>query len=1330
MWTSELENAFTSARPGFDVHELLPLSKSDVAQAARANDLDPERFLAEVRTAGAVAFALRPLTLNLLIGIAREHGHLPSEPAELFGDGLLVLANEHDTQRAEDRQPIGSPEQRLAVAARLAAGMMVAGAGALSREPSAGGSDLMLGGFGAGTETIDSGAFIVTPGLVQATVETALFEGRGPYRYRVVHASFAAYLTARYLVGAGLGEEQLRALLTRTSAIGRTGVPTQLRETAAWLVALGPEKNRWLLHVDPVAVMSHTGYVTDPQTRSDMVAQLLSHADLATGLRWTRWHLWHPDLTDQLAPALCAPLTQDAGEDFGNRVSRTAATAIDIARSAGEIGVTDLLVDLATNTHLNPYLRSKAAHALLALDPQGAATSLSPLLPEVTAHPDHDPDDELRGVALEACLETLDAGELVRLLTRPQQSSFIGSYSGFLAAVAARLDDRRAVAVVQAIRALPTEAITSEGASGRNGAIAGTDAEGATAPAASPPYALTRRADRLLQSLTYRLASSEWIRRHHLDTLAWLIATCQLRSITPVLPTGCLEVSTTPDAPGKTTTRASATAGTAEEGVETRAAGESEDSQPLRRRLLLAAVSHMPADRAALVTRPVRLTEDPGPHGAGTPESLVNAEDFAWLLTQTHQLDPGLLRRLIRFSYDADLPDHQDIAYEHRLDPGLEWLQSWFTPVLLESSEADQMREHFELVKGLAWTGREEHARRLASLWRAIQEGENAAVPDLVSLLRVDPQTGDRPQAITDDDLTTWPGLDPALGVLQIDIDELAEACAQYLSAAESPPGEWQHAAGPISYAAVDHYAMLALLARRLRADEDLSQRLPAAAWERLTPVLVRRFHRDQTEDDPSLSLLRVLAQQAPTAMRQGYLHWVHDAVDANWDTVWPLWPLSLVYNHDVDEQLIAVLNTYTGRLCDLGPPPSADNAGQVPADSQKRTGLQDSVRRVLELLLEERTAAVSMGIGSDLLALAADTDQYCTPVRVQATASLLLVGGIDWPQVWHNMKADEDFARSLVQLIARWSTSRYLSALDVAELEELWRWLEERWPTSSDSWVNGPVGPDQMARDLRDEVLAQIARRASAAALHCLQRLAHDNPENNALHTRLVTAEAQLRDATWEGTDLQDLTAMVNDARSTVIHDTDALYRALLTALSDFEKRMHDLGHLLWNEVPDPQDPKQKLWRPKHEADLSAMLKDHLQQALSGLVVNREVMVRQTSSKGHGLAVDVLATAGVTDHEGKLPTCPVEVKGNWNDGLLEDLREQLVEDYMADLNTSHGIYLCGWFDVDLWTATGDYRRNQAKKHSREEVVASLRDAADSAALDLGLTVSVQVIDQ
>jgi hypothetical protein len=224
-----------------------------------------------------------------------------------------------------------------------------------------------------------------------------------------------------------------------------------------------------------------------------------------------------------------------------------------------------------------------------------------------------------------------------------------------------------------------------------------------------------------------------------------------------------------------------------------------------------------------------------------------------------------------------------------------------------------------------------------------------------------------------------------------------------------------------------------------------------------------------------------------------------------------------------------------------------------------------------------------------------------------------------------------------------------------------------------------------------------------------------------------LHEAETRERDESWQGPTLSELNALVQDPRRSVIHDEDDLFRLVLSSIERFTTRLHNIGYLLWNEAKEPDSNSIK-WRPKYESEVADLLKDHLEQDLADhLIVNREVLVRRTTSKGHGLSVDVLASAG-SSHGAVGPHCPIEVKGSWNSGLLTDLRAQLVDDYLPALHATRGIYICAWFPIEQWTDELDPRRSTAASRERQATQQDLEKAARKASTE-GIRIAATVVD-
>ena len=120
---------------------------------------------------------------------------------------------------------------------------------------------------------------------------------------------------------------------------------------------------------------------------------------------------------------------------------------------------------------------------------------------------------------------------------------------------------------------------------------------------------------------------------------------------------------------------------------------------------------------------------------------------------------------------------------------------------------------------------------------------------------------------------------------------------------------------------------------------------------------------------------------------------------------------------------------------------------------------------------------------------------------------------------------------------------------------------------------------------------------------------------------------------------------------------------------------------------------------------------------------------MKQTSTRGLGLTVDIQADAPLTAQNREAARCRIELKGNWNPHLLNAMRTQLAEDYLAHERDTAGIYVTAWFDPDLWndqTSSADYRR--AARTLREATERKLAEQAQDLRY-LGMQVRSVIID-
>ena len=109
-----------------------------------------------------------------------------------------------------------------------------------------------------------------------------------------------------------------------------------------------------------------------------------------------------------------------------------------------------------------------------------------------------------------------------------------------------------------------------------------------------------------------------------------------------------------------------------------------------------------------------------------------------------------------------------------------------------------------------------------------------------------------------------------------------------------------------------------------------------------------------------------------------------------------------------------------------------------------------------------------------------------------------------------------------------------------------------------------------------------------------------------------------------------------------------------------------------------------------------------HLKKDLAdrGIVINREVQIRR-GRRGEmaGQSTDIHVDAvPAQDTPGQLygPIgVVIEVKGSWNNGLMQDMEGQLRDRYMKNSEYRAGLYVVAHFKATQWIAS-DRRRQRA----------------------------------
>ena len=411
------------------VFELAPLIRRDVVVAAQAEGLDADAFTEAIAQRSAQPLASKPITLQMLMGIFKRDGRLPSTQKEVYEQGLTQLCRELSPSRQDsgEQRAIGdlSAQKRFAIASRVAATVVFGGKAAVFTglgEWETSPEDVPVSELVEGQESAYNTAFVVDERSVQEVLKTGLFNGRGSQRLGFAHQTYAEFLAARYAVARSLDLRQKLSLVT-SSVEGR--VVPQLSETAAWMAGMDVEVFGELLKRDPQVLHRSDVARLDAPSKSRYVATLLKMTeeakanDFELGSRRLYSELKHPGLAAQLEPYI-----RDKGK---NRIVRR--VAIDITESCQITSLQDALADVALDAFEDARVRSLAVWALTKVGDLDVRARLRPLTWTTEAE---DPDDEIRGRVLK-CLwpDVISAEDLFQNLNRPRKGTWRGAYKAF-----------------------------------------------------------------------------------------------------------------------------------------------------------------------------------------------------------------------------------------------------------------------------------------------------------------------------------------------------------------------------------------------------------------------------------------------------------------------------------------------------------------------------------------------------------------------------------------------------------------------------------------------------------------------------------------------------------------------------------------------------------------------------------------------------------------------------------------------------------------------------------------------------------------------------------
>jgi len=411
------------------IHTLAPLSEENIRQAAAANGQDGENLLSRIAEKGAQALASHPITFEMLFEIFLRGGTFPASRCDLYENGCLHLCKEPYSEFGSQSHRTTTPQQRLAVASRLAALSVLTNRYLVNGDPEhpITRSDVLETSqtYGFFDEQLDGERVVVDRTTTTEVLQTALFGERieGAQTWR--HQSYAEFLAARYLAHCHVPIEQIVSLLTDTTDNAGRVIP-QLEEVACWLVDMKPSVFDALVasNVDIFVRCDPTSL--DDTKRSQYVDSYLN---------LIRIHQT-PELDWQLKPRLARLSHSRLAEQLGmvitnkNENPLVRETAIDIGGHCGCNALSGELIRVILDAEDVFRVRTHACVALENVANEGARTELKENASQRSLD---DPTDEIKGYYLKILWPShLSTSEVLSVLTPPKRRNYTGSYRMFL----------------------------------------------------------------------------------------------------------------------------------------------------------------------------------------------------------------------------------------------------------------------------------------------------------------------------------------------------------------------------------------------------------------------------------------------------------------------------------------------------------------------------------------------------------------------------------------------------------------------------------------------------------------------------------------------------------------------------------------------------------------------------------------------------------------------------------------------------------------------------------------------------------------------------------
>ncbi|WP_158171276.1 Rho termination factor N-terminal domain-containing protein [Rhodococcus sp. JT-3] len=1212
LFTQQLSDRFDEDISPF---ELLPLRRTDAQTIVSAWLDEPEGFIAAVDKVGVAPLAARPLTLRFLANSYASHHQLPDRTAEIYELGLTALCDEHSPERTSSpRHVLTTPDVAMDMAARVAAISRFSGRPAIWTGPvtEASADDMNLSDCirlpapGAPLEPISFDD-------VRSLWASGLFNGAGTSRIVWAHATFADFLTARWIERRRLTIPQIKSLLLADDQC----LYQHARTIASWLVAINPIAHQWLADLDPEAFAMGTD-LPDVELRKRVVAGLLRATHTGTidprPLHDYR-QLQHPDLADQLRNA---PSLQN--EDV---FEMTAMIAIDCE-------VIELIPDFARfaldDAQVNGRIRMIAAQTVRTLSRSAPTDCLLPLTLAIsTAGGDADASVgalELQGIALSTSFpHAMSVADVFGELRSTATQSVYGLYWRFVREFAAHIGPEDVDCAAEWVTTTP--AVVSDS-----------------------------KFDRLVDS----------------------IAALSIRHI---------------DESSKASEAIAIIALTRADDYQPLFSERIIDEQPELTRIgrrTLARVLLSRASSEQIFGVMYRFLKD--------DEPLFSSDDLAWLIDEFAGADDTTrdnIATAMQQLINPDNPEHAhlvlDLDDHHPVAERLAYLRG---SVDLDSDIA----KHYRKMRAKADARRDRPTssdfafdvdEAISELSQKAKDGDLAAYAEATQMVCL-PHLGKTHAQPFQPDLTKQPRWKQMTAPTQL---ALVQSSRRFLTSGRCD-GEQQRGAYLCFDTSAAGYKALILL---LREDPATLRALPGPVWREWAPIMVNwGVASNGANAGDKIELFSLALPHARSELTEALLELLdHRLSDGEYALVTV--EMRLLDSPELAAELLARSDSY-----------GVENPTGREIFTFLVSNHLDLVQPKLEMKLksaigEEREEVVSAGVAL----FRRDTQTI-------------------WPTIEELMLTDPALVLEIMSRVAE--ADRYTAPdLEPSALARLYVWLRRTAPppTRSVGEANFLDGRDYIDR-WANTILQKLIDLGSEDSVLAVQEISLSLPEQRGLRQAVTLATNNFRNNHWKPLNAYQLDEIAENPANRIVRTPADLAVAAQEALVHIQNRLQGdtpSAPLLWDTHSQ---------RPKQEDDISDFLRTELADTLGarGAVVNREVQVRR-SGRGIGERTDIRIDAQPQGGSNQI-TLVIEVKGCWNPELRTAWKTQLLERYMADTHTHHGVYLIAWFDQNSWTAK-DSRRAKARPHRSPQELQSTLQADIDSSIPARCQIEVVVLD-